>query len=71
MQIQIRRITTRLNCALDSKCESRTKIGGCLMRPELFLIFTGGLLGSAHCVGMCGGFALSIGASSTSWNPQI
>ncbi len=28
---------------------------------ELPLIFLGGLLGSAHCVGMCGGFALSIG----------
>ncbi|REK10255.1 MAG: sulfite exporter TauE/SafE family protein [Planctomycetota bacterium] len=29
---------------------------------ELPLIFVGGLLGSAHCVGMCGGFALLIGA---------
>lgn len=28
---------------------------------ELPLIFLGGLLGSSHCVGMCGGFALSIG----------
>jgi sulfite exporter TauE/SafE len=28
---------------------------------ELPLVFMGGLLGSAHCVGMCGGFALSIG----------
>jgi uncharacterized protein len=28
---------------------------------ELPLVFLGGLLGSAHCVGMCGGFALSIG----------
>ena len=37
------------------------------MIPELFLVFTGGLLGSAHCVGMCGGFALSIGASSINW----
>ena len=25
---------------------------------ELPLVFLGGLLGSAHCVGMCGGFAL-------------
>ena len=32
------------------------------MPHELLLIFVGGLLGSAHCVGMCGGFALSIGA---------
>lgn len=28
---------------------------------ELPLIFLGGLLGSSHCLGMCGGFALSIG----------
>ena len=28
---------------------------------ELPLVFLGGLLGSAHCVGMCGGFAVSIG----------
>ncbi len=31
---------------------------------ELPLVFLGGLLGSAHCVGMCGGFALSIGIGS-------
>ena len=31
---------------------------------ELPLVFLGGLLGSAHCVGMCGGFALSIGLGS-------
>lgn len=29
---------------------------------ELPLVFLGGLLGSAHCVGMCGGFAILIGA---------
>ena len=29
---------------------------------ELSLVFLGGLLGSAHCVGMCGGFAVLIGA---------
>lgn len=34
------------------------------MPHELLLVFAGGLLGSAHCVGMCGGFALSIGAAS-------
>ncbi len=28
---------------------------------ELPLVFLGGLLGSAHCIGMCGGFAISIG----------
>src|SRR5438067_1466686 len=37
------------------------------MPHELLLIFVGGLLGSAHCVGMCGGFALSIGAASNRW----
>lgn len=31
---------------------------------ELPLVFLGGLLGSAHCVGMCGGFALLIGSRS-------
>ena len=31
---------------------------------ELPLIFLGGLLGSAHCVGMCGGFAVGIGLGS-------
>jgi len=30
------------------------------------LIFLGGLLGSSHCVGMCGAFALSIGLGTTS-----
>lgn len=28
------------------------------------LVFVGGLLGSAHCVGMCGGFALTLGAGT-------
>ncbi|WP_165220879.1 sulfite exporter TauE/SafE family protein [Aquisphaera insulae] len=31
---------------------------------ELPLVFAAGLLGSAHCVGMCGGFALSIGVGA-------
>jgi sulfite exporter TauE/SafE len=31
------------------------------MMTELTLVFLGGLLGSSHCVGMCGGFALAIG----------
>jgi uncharacterized protein len=29
---------------------------------DWILIFIGGLLGSAHCVGMCGGFVLALGA---------
>jgi sulfite exporter TauE/SafE len=32
---------------------------------ELPLVFLGGLIGSAHCVGMCGGFAVSIGLGSS------
>lgn len=32
---------------------------------QLILVFIGGLLGSSHCLGMCGGFALSIGSSSS------
>jgi sulfite exporter TauE/SafE len=32
---------------------------------ELPLVFLGGLLGSAHCVGMCGGFALTIGVGAS------
>jgi sulfite exporter TauE/SafE len=31
---------------------------------ELPLVFLGGLLGSAHCVGMCGGIALVVGSAS-------
>ena len=30
------------------------------------LIFLGGLLGSSHCIGMCGSFALTIGLGTTS-----
>ena len=30
------------------------------------MIFVGGLLGSAHCVGMCGGFALALGIAGRS-----
>ena len=33
---------------------------------ELLAMFAGGLLGSAHCVGMCGGFAAIVGASRRS-----
>ncbi len=34
--------------------------------PELALIFVSGLLGSAHCVGMCGGFAVALGTGAPS-----
>lgn len=33
---------------------------------ELALVFLGGLLGSGHCLGMCGGFAIAIGSTTTS-----
>ena len=36
------------------------------MMIELPLVFLGGLLGSAHCVGMCGGFAVAIGSGAGS-----
>lgn len=39
------------------------------MTPDLLtwpMIFAGGLLGSSHCVGMCGGFAMIVGASAQS-----
>lgn len=38
---------------------------------DLFLIFAGGLLGSSHCVGMCGGFALAIGAQAGDWQANL
>ena len=38
---------------------------------ELPLISLGGLLGSAHCVGMCGGFAISIGVEATAWRSNL
>lgn len=37
---------------------------------ELALAFCGGLLGSAHCVGMCGAFALAIGGG-TGWAENL
>ncbi|MEW4486447.1 sulfite exporter TauE/SafE family protein [Thalassoglobus sp. JC818] len=33
---------------------------------ELPLIFIGGLLGSSHCLGMCGGFAIMLGSGAES-----
>lgn len=41
------------------------------MLQELPLIFVGGLLGSAHCVGMCGGLALSMGTASIGWKRNL
>jgi uncharacterized protein len=38
---------------------------------ELPLVFLGGLLGSAHCVGMCGGFAVSIGLGSRGFGSNL
>jgi sulfite exporter TauE/SafE len=38
---------------------------------ELPLIFLGGLLGSAHCVGMCGGFALTIGLGAPGFGSNM
>lgn len=35
------------------------------------MIFAGGLLGSSHCVGMCGGFAMTVGATATSWRANL
>lgn len=41
------------------------------MIAELFAVFLGGVLGSAHCVGMCGGFAMAIGASDLPLVPIV
>jgi sulfite exporter TauE/SafE len=38
---------------------------------ELPLVIAGGLLGSAHCVGMCGGFVLTLGSRAASWRINI
>lgn len=38
---------------------------------ELPLIFLAGLLGSSHCIGMCGPFALTIGGSSADWSENL
>jgi hypothetical protein len=35
------------------------------------LIFIAGVLGSSHCIGMCGPFALTIGASVTTWKANL
>jgi sulfite exporter TauE/SafE len=38
---------------------------------ELLMVFVGGLLGSSHCVGMCGAFAISIGAATRDWRINL
>ena len=38
---------------------------------ELPLIFVGGVLGSSHCIGMCGPFALSVGAAARGWRNNL
>lgn len=35
---------------------------------EALMLFVGGLLGSAHCVGMCGAFVLTLGSTQRSWS---
>lgn len=34
---------------------------------EVAIAFISGLLGSGHCIGMCGPFALALGAHATNW----
>jgi uncharacterized protein len=38
---------------------------------ELPLIFIAGILGTAHCLGMCGPFALLIGGGSRTWSGAL
>lgn len=38
---------------------------------DLPLIFLGGLLGSSHCVGMCGGFAVTVGSNAMNWRDNL
>lgn len=38
---------------------------------DLPLVFLGGLLGATHCIGMCGGFALALGAGTTRWQANL
>ncbi|MCG3126468.1 MAG: hypothetical protein CHACPFDD_01304 [Phycisphaerae bacterium] len=41
------------------------------MTLELLPMFAGGLLGSSHCLGMCGGFAASLGALRPAWRALL
>ncbi len=38
---------------------------------ELPLIFMSGILGSSHCIGMCGPFAAILGSNAQSWRQNI
>jgi sulfite exporter TauE/SafE len=38
---------------------------------ELPLIFVSGLLGSSHCIGMCGPFAMLLGSATTNWRQNV
>lgn len=38
---------------------------------EPLAIFAGGLLGSGHCVGMCGGFVVNLGLMHRSWKLNL
>jgi sulfite exporter TauE/SafE len=38
---------------------------------ELPLIFLAGILGSSHCLGMCGPFAIAIGSRGKSWRGKL
>jgi sulfite exporter TauE/SafE len=38
---------------------------------ELPFVFVAGLLGSAHCLGMCGPFAVAIGARAATWRANL
>ncbi|MBI1323049.1 hypothetical protein GC170_07660 [bacterium] len=41
------------------------------MTIPLYLVFIGGFLASAHCVGMCGGFVIGIGLGANSWRGNL
>jgi len=41
------------------------------MNVPLSLVFLGGFLASAHCVGMCGGFVAGIGLGARSWRGNL
>lgn len=38
---------------------------------ELSLVFVAGILGTAHCLGMCGPFALTIGSAASNWSRAL
>lgn len=39
--------------------------------PELFFVFVAGFLGSSHCIGMCGPFAIALGSGAGSWSGHL